>query len=96
MDKETLEVLQSEMTKGFEQSIFIGAKKMIELSAKYVLTDTPDNASFKKGAEERLVRLLAYEYASKLRISCFSRAERGRFGDYQKPVQIVGKSGKIP
>lgn len=37
-----------------------------------------------------------YEYASKLRISCFSRAERGRFGDYQKPVQIVGKSGKIP
>ncbi|MBR1481334.1 MAG: hypothetical protein IJ598_00010 [Ruminococcus sp.] len=60
MDKETFEVLQSEMTKGFEQSIFIGAKKMIELSAKYVLTNTPDNASLKKGAEERLVRLLAY------------------------------------
>lgn len=69
MDKETFEVLQSEMTKGFEQSIFIGAKKMIELSAKYVLTDTPDNASFKKGAEERLVRLLAYCFTNEQPVS---------------------------
>ena len=58
--KETYAALKSKMTDAFEQSIFIGAKKMIELTAKYVLTDEPVNAAIKNGAEDRFVRLLGY------------------------------------
>lgn len=88
MDKETFEVLQSEMTKGFEQSIFIGAKKMIELSAKYVLTDTPNNASFKKGAEERLVRLLAYCFTNEQPVSSTTLIRILRESETDKDLEI--------
>lgn len=58
--KEIYAALKSEMTNAFEQSIFISAKKMIELSSKYQLTDEPVNEAIKKGAEDRLVRLFGY------------------------------------
>lgn len=60
MDKEDMKKIEGEMIKGFAQSIYIGAQRTIEMSAKYVLNDTADNDVFKKGAVERLARLMGY------------------------------------
>lgn len=60
MDKEDMKKIEGEMMKGFAQSIYVGAQKTIEISAKYVLADTLDNNAFKKGAVERLTRLIGY------------------------------------
>lgn len=60
VDKETLKEICSELYEGFSQSIMLGCRKVIEVSAKYVLKDTPENKAFKKGAAERLSRLMGY------------------------------------
>ena len=60
MNKEIIEESKSDLYKGFTQSLFIGAKKIVELTAKYALPKELDNAALKKGAQDRLVRLFGY------------------------------------
>ncbi|MBR1481753.1 MAG: hypothetical protein IJ598_02160 [Ruminococcus sp.] len=69
VDKQTLTEICSELYKGFSQSIILGCRKVIEVSAKYVLKDTPENEMFKKGAAERLERLMGYCIAQEQPIS---------------------------
>lgn len=67
VNKKTLEKICSELYKGFSQSIILGCRKVIEVSD--VLKDTPENEMFKKGAAERLERLMGYCFAQEQPIS---------------------------
>lgn len=69
VNKKTLEKICREIFDGFSQSIILGCRKVIEVSAKYVLKDTPENEMFKKDAAERLSRLMGYCIAQEQPIS---------------------------
>ena len=58
MDKKILKDVVDELSK--EHDVYGVCHKAIEVSSKYVLKDSPNNEAFKKGAEERLVRIMSY------------------------------------
>lgn len=69
MEKKIIKELQRELLSGFEQSVYIGCQKLIELAAKYVFTDSEKNEQYLKAAQNRLVLMFGYCAFNELPVS---------------------------